>query len=651
MSSTVLIVQPDSAVAERLGQLILAGTPDAEVSFVPHPQDGIAALPGYEDLDLCLCEIYFEDGDGLAFLSAVRTRFRRARVIVVTRYDLQNFADYIQGLTLFPLPLDEAAFAATCQDALATLEGHEFPPFRLGKKQPPDRWGDCYAAYDTGVKRDVFITLIRAGSSAQQAQWFRDSATAMARAVHPNVQAVYQAGHYQGRDFFSREKWDVPNLAEMATAGQRIEGRVAIQIIHIVGSVVIFWDANGFPHTTVTALDVSVSSQGIIKVANCVDPVLPPTPPGISDLTGLARAVRTLLPPSEQVPPRVQALLEQVAAGPVPLAEIVSEAQAIDIELAPEREIAVTVERRVARVAIQVERKKQKRNSYFMAAAAVLLLLGVGYVIYDRFFAPPPFREFNQMAAIPAGTYIFQNDSAQMDHPYYIDKYEVTLGQYLKFLKAVRDAGTDAAWRYPTQKGEKDHQPVDWADHVENGVRVAGIFSCIKNREPYHKEYITLDYPVFNVDWYDAQAYAKWAGKRLPTEHEWEKAARGPNGNLFPWGNTFQLNANTSVVAPDASPDDATHPAVQMTVDDSPQDRSFYGVYDLAGNVSEWTSDLVPSTRLNSVEVAVIRGANFTTRSLEHEKLTNRSTDFVPESRFIWLGFRCASDTPPAPSK
>src|SRR5271154_5742602 len=227
MSANVLIVQADAALGNRIGQLILAGTPDASVGLVASPQEGIAALDHCADLDLCICELYFEDGDGLAFLSAVRARFRRARVIVVSGYNLQNFADYIQGLSVFSTPLDEALFASTCQDALATLEGQEFPPFRLGKKQPPDRWGDCYAAYDTGVKRDVFISLLRAGASPQETQGFRESATAPAQAVHPNVQAVYQAGRFQDREFFSRERWEAPSLAEMATDGQRIDPRLA----------------------------------------------------------------------------------------------------------------------------------------------------------------------------------------------------------------------------------------------------------------------------------------------------------------------------------------------------------------------------------------------------------------------------------------
>ncbi len=84
MSANVLIVQADAALGERIGQLVLAGTPDAAAGMVATPQDAIAALDHYSDLDLCICELYFENGDGLAFLSAVRSRFRRARVIIVS---------------------------------------------------------------------------------------------------------------------------------------------------------------------------------------------------------------------------------------------------------------------------------------------------------------------------------------------------------------------------------------------------------------------------------------------------------------------------------------------------------------------------------------------------------------------------------------
>jgi len=642
MSVNVLIVQPDAALAERMGQLIVEGTPDATVAYAHRPEDGVTALNQFNDLDLCITELYYVNGDGLAFLSAVRAKFRRARVLIVTSYNLHYFGDYIQGLTVLPTPLDEPLFKATCQDTLATLEGHEFPPFRLGKKQPPDRWGDCYAAYDTGVKRDVFITVIHSWASPEEALQFHNSAAMMARAGHPNVQAVYQAGKYQERDFFAREKWDMPNLSEMATAGQMIDPRLAAQIIHVVGGVMLFWDSNQYPHTTIGATDVSVSPQGIIKVANCVDPTQPVTPPGFSDLSALAQAIHALLPPSEQVPLRVMSLIERLRAGPVQLAQVVGEAQSIDIDLAPEREIELSEEHHIAQETIQVARRKQALNYKIMVGVFGLLVLVVCGIIYSRL--DPPSREFKEMVKIPSGPYVYQGAPAMLDHAFYIDKYEVTFGQYLKFLRAVDSAGTDAAWRHPLQKGEKDHQPKDWADRDENGKRIAGIFRCIRDHELYNKELLTLDHPVFNIDWYDAEAYAKWVGKRLPEEHEWEKAARGQQGYFYPWGNTFAPKANVAVTSPDST---VRRGHFHMTVDATPTDKSPYGVYDMAGNVSEWTDTLVASSIIESEQVAVIRGANFQTNSEEHAMLTFRHADKAPATRDYWIGFRCASDNPP----
>jgi formylglycine-generating enzyme required for sulfatase activity len=302
----------------------------------------------------------------------------------------------------------------------------------------------------------------------------------------------------------------------------------------------------------------------------------------------------------------------------------------------------VTEEHKVAVKAIQVARKKQKYMQYVAMAVFSLLVMIVGLVLYSRL--DPPSREFNDMVEIPAGPYVYGTDHLTMDHTFYIDKYEVTLGQYLKFLRAVSVAGGDDAWRNPAQPASKstDHEPKDWDT----------IFKCIKYGRPFHNVQLSLDDPVFNVDWYDAEAYAKWAGKRLPNEHEWEMAARGPDGSIFPWGNTFVPNtANTSVGAEGSDPQaEAQH--AYMVVDQMPGDKSPYGVYGMGGNVSEWTDTMAPSSRLESVKVAVIRGANFETTSEDHAKASYRVTVYVPATRDYWLGFRCAADHPPvAPPK
>ena len=164
-------------------------------------------------------------------------------------------------------------------------------------------------------------------------------------------------------------------------------------------------------------------------------------------------------------------------------------------------------------------------------------------------------REFDSMVVIPAGPFVmgtnYKNADAQnrpqhkVDLPAYrIDKYLVTNAQYARFIAAT---------------GHRP--PSSWKD----------------GRIPEGE----LLFPVTLVNWYDAAAYARWAGKRLPTEAEWEKAARGTDGRRWPWGNTMdpsRLNTYYNVGSP-------------SKVDAYVSGRSPYGVFDMAGNVSEWVQD------------------------------------------------------------
>lgn len=166
--------------------------------------------------------------------------------------------------------------------------------------------------------------------------------------------------------------------------------------------------------------------------------------------------------------------------------------------------------------------------------------------------------EPNPMVSIPAGEFTMGFDDRMPDEgpqhkvtldEFWIDQYEVTNAQYKKFIDATRH-----------------HSPA----HFSNRTFPAG----------------KADHPVTEVTWNDAEDYCTWAGKRLPTDEEWEKAARGTDGRMFPWGNEVALDkANTPQRWAKLKQEGGT-----MTVGSFPEGISPYGVYDMSGNVWEWTS-------------------------------------------------------------
>jgi formylglycine-generating enzyme required for sulfatase activity len=226
-----------------------------------------------------------------------------------------------------------------------------------------------------------------------------------------------------------------------------------------------------------------------------------------------------------------------------------------------------------------------------------------------------------EMVLIPAGEFIFGHDGEPTTAPqqkvfvpaYYIDKYEVTMQEYLKFA-------VDTSYQ-----AQGDWRSL-WAPDKAN-------------------------IPVVNITWDDAVAYAKWANKRLPTEIEWEKAARGEKGFRYPWGEEWQAGkANTFESGIKAPAEIGSY-----TGDVSP-----YGVHDMLGNVKEWTGDYFKAYKGSKTQnkdfgdrFRVLRGADYATYGGRYGgvqfHLALRSY-YLPDAHFNF-GFRCAKDAPAGATK
>ena len=168
---------------------------------------------------------------------------------------------------------------------------------------------------------------------------------------------------------------------------------------------------------------------------------------------------------------------------------------------------------------------------------------------------------------------------------YYIDKYEVTNAQFKEFVEATGYV-TDAERKgYGEVWNPKEVLLYSLCEFAGVNWRSPNEWRFQTLRYPDAWKYYLMNHPVVQVSWNDAQAYAVWAGKRLPTEAEWEKAARGTDSRLWSWGDMFNLDIKGTTVHTNIASD------YLLPVGSFPTGVSPYGVYNMTGNVQEWVAD------------------------------------------------------------
>ncbi len=240
----------------------------------------------------------------------------------------------------------------------------------------------------------------------------------------------------------------------------------------------------------------------------------------------------------------------------------------------------------------------------------------------------------SSMVLIPAGPFSMgSNDGLPNERPerqvtldaFYIDRQEITIARYAQFLEATQRKA-----------------PSTWD---EDAVAAAG------------------DRPVVGVNWFDAEAYCKWTGARLPTEAEWEKAAKGTAARRFPWGDMQPFvdiaNYNRGIwVSETITLSPVTGGVEGMSVRHGLKEggRSPYGLFHMAGNAAEWVADRydreyyakAPATNPpgpSDGEKRVVRGGSWA--DLPTALRVSARVSAEPEFRDRTVGFRCASTSAP----
>lgn len=216
----------------------------------------------------------------------------------------------------------------------------------------------------------------------------------------------------------------------------------------------------------------------------------------------------------------------------------------------------------------------------------------------------------NDMVSIPKGSFLFgdKKNPTEIERPYEIDIYPVTNEQYRYFIE------NDG------YKNESLWSKDGWAWLSKGRITSPEYW----NNEKFNKS----DHPVVGVSYFEAEAYSKWAGKRLPTEEEWERAARGTNGPIYPWGDDFDKDKCNSGL----SGFESTSRVNLFT-----NGISEAGCYDMAGNVWEWTSSHY-NRKKNSY---VLRGGSWLLDDTDDFRCAFRYFR-DPYGRDSLVGFRCA---------
>lgn len=741
----ILLVDDDTGVIQAL-LAVLKSVPGYDVRVGTSGERGLENATAMGGVDLLITDVVMEPMDGFTVREEIRQRYPAARTILISGYDLTDYAEQIQGCQLLTKPIDAPALLAAIEQEFAAppepepepepapapvarpaagplqparpvarptagprpaarpqparpgapsavprgpavartvqpmvraiapatpapepgpvaapvanepadsaaaaepedsgLIGQTIGSYQILRKLGDARWGTVYAAVQTAIKRPVALKVLDASHAhdADARTRFISDARAKAHVQHPSTQAVYEAGESGGHIFYAYEYVEGQTLAELAAGGRKVDEPTSLKILRIAAEGLGYLASQNIPHMPPQAGSIYLGTDGAPRLANLATHAPDEQLPVVGEVQALGHIVLSVLPPLQKLRPGLRELIARmVQRGPqsfVGWGQLLVAIKALEPKIVPLDAAKISAQDRAAVNAVAQLRKHQKRSLYINVISFISLLAVFAtfcVIAYRKFFGTNE-RNMGAQIEIPEGEFIFGAGEPVTLPTFWIDKYEVTYGQYARFVDFLRKNPTRAA------EFDDERQPPGKAGHIPKNWDI--YFGNAKAGHPVRSIPIDLNCPVMEVDWWDAAAYAKWRGRALPTEQEWEKAARGTSGFVYPWGedaNPKKVNSNA-----DHKPSD---PAAEGKVDGynfwNPVDairgdKSPFGVVGMAGNVAEWVGTWDPAKKR-----PLIKGGSFMASDVRLDRSSDSDPGTVAES----IGFRTVTHTAPA---
>jgi formylglycine-generating enzyme required for sulfatase activity len=632
-----------------------------QVTSIATVAEGRAWLAKARFLDLLITEAIMDaENSGFALRDAALAIFPNAHVLFTTRYDLTGYEAKISG---WPVLADAPySLEKLISKAIKALEID--PPTQMlvvAEKSPPpslqsgtmlgqyqilerlsyENESETYRAIQVSVQRPVALVLLRPEllHRAEVVDRFKARERLKASITHTRIAPLYEAGTVNGLVFYTRELPRGRNLEEFTLAGETLSERKVAELLYGVAEAMDHAIERGCYHRRLEERDIFIDPQGQASIVNIFRPADSRSRDPKEEVAALIALVEPLTTDG-----KARGLIAKLSEEDRDWKGLMD---ALDDVRDAMRERSIM--RRIE--AEEGGGKSGSSGTPWWVWATALASIGIVFALGNLAGTATPtvvaatLLRDPDMVEIPAGPFKYQKNERRSLPAFWISRHEVTLGQYADFLAALKKNNA-TSFDHPDQpKTKTTHIPPKWSD----------TYAAAKAGATFNGQPISLNTPVTQVDWWDAYAFAKWSGKRLPTEEEWEKAARGEKGLLFPWGEKptkekANLGDDYDANGKKGGKTDGYNlfaPSDRACADVSP-----YGIHDMAGNVSEWTASEFRGESwpahpdFPDLRIPVVRGGHFALKNSDDLLTTRFFTESASETTLA-RGFRVASDVAP----